>query len=143
AGAAGTKAYVGVINDFSHQSAFVVLTISNSNNPSADTLAFGKFLPSATGYPAVPKGIAFSPSGNEALISDQFVRTVTVVDVATNSLLSVGSGAGGGIAVGDGPFGIATANVGGNPFAFVANISDNTLQVINLTSNTVVRTIPV
>ncbi|QIW21386.1 hypothetical protein [Bacillus thuringiensis] len=57
--------------------------------------------------------------------------------MATNTVI------GSPITVGNAPTVIAIANISSGIFAYITNFSDNTVSVINTTSNTVITTISV
>ena len=80
-------------------------------------------------------GIAISPDGNTAYLTDQgSPGKVTVVNTATNSITTT-------ITVGSVPYGIAISADGSK--VYVANNGSQTLSVINTSTNTVVATVPV
>jgi len=69
-----------------------------------------------------------------AYVPSSFTNTVTVIDAATNTVVT-------GITVGNSPFGVAVDPV--NPHVYVTNFADDTVSVLRTTSNTVVGTVPV
>ena len=73
-------------------------------------------------------------SPGRAYVSNSGSDTVTVIDTATNTVITV-------IPVGDRPRGLAVMPDGSR--VFVANEGDDTVSVISTASNTVVATVPV
>jgi YVTN family beta-propeller protein len=93
-----------------------------------------------------PQSIAITPDGKHGYITNVFDNTVSVIDTAKNTVVAK-------IPVGDEPSGIAITpdanhspehdNGSRRPLAYVTNVLDNTVSVIDTASNTVVDTIPV
>jgi YVTN family beta-propeller protein len=82
---------------------------------------------------ANPTGIAITPNGARAYVTNFADNTVSVIDTASNTV--VGSP----ISVGSGPAGVAiTPN---DLSAYVANFVSNTVSVIDTATNTVITTI--
>ncbi len=82
------------------------------------TLAFGVPIPVAQ----YPRDVALSPDGMRAYVADEGANEVSVVDLATSSVIST-------IHVGGGPWGIRVAPDGRT--AWVANNADNSVQPID------------
>ncbi len=74
-----------------------------------------------------PRGLAVSSDGSRIYVSNYASNTVSVIDTATNKVVSP-------ITVGHGPVGMA---VNGNRL-YVANRVDDTVKVIDTTTNKVV-----
>jgi YVTN family beta-propeller protein len=81
-----------------------------------------------------PVGVAITPNGTRAYVTNESSNTVLVIDTATNSVVAT-------IPVGLAPFGVAITPDGTR--AYVANKNSNTVSVIDTATNTVVVTIPV
>jgi YVTN family beta-propeller protein/autotransporter-associated beta strand protein len=79
-------------------------------------------------------GIAITPDGKFAYVTNTDSNTVSVINTATNLVL-------GSIPVGSEPVGVAVTPDG--KFAYVANSDSKTVSVINTATNTVVSSIPV
>jgi YVTN family beta-propeller protein len=71
-----------------------------------------------------PEGVAITPDGTKAYVTNCDDDTVSVIDTATNSV--VGSP----IRVGDGPEGVAITPDGTK--AYVTNCDDDTVSVIKI-----------
>lgn len=83
----------------------------------------------ALGINGTPFAIAMSPDGKRAYVTDSANNRVSVVDIATRSVM-------GSIAVGNDPSGIAIASDGR---AYVVNAGDGTVTVFDTATNRVVR----
>jgi YVTN family beta-propeller protein len=93
-----------------------------------------------------PQSIAITPDGKHGYVTNVFDNTVSVIDTAKNAVVAK-------IPVGDEPSGIAITPDGNHsperddrsrrPLAYVTNVRDNTVSVIDTASNTVTATIPV
>jgi YVTN family beta-propeller protein len=81
-----------------------------------------------------PVGVAITPDGTRAYVTNYDSNTVSVINTATNAVI------GSPIAVGSGPWRIAITPDGTR--AYVGNL-DATVTVINTVTNTVARTISV
>ncbi|WP_283184170.1 YVTN family beta-propeller repeat protein [Pseudomonas svalbardensis] len=81
-----------------------------------------------------PFGIAVSPDGTRAYVCNQASHTVSVIDTATNRVLTT-------IPVGNRPTGVAVSPDGTR--AYVNNESGHTVSVIDTTTDRVLTTIPV
>ena len=81
-----------------------------------------------------PWGVAFSPDGTKAYVTNRVTNDVSVIDTSTNTVTAT-------IAVGDLPLGVAFSPDGTK--AYVPNFIDNTVSVINTSDNTVAATIAV
>jgi YVTN family beta-propeller protein len=73
-----------------------------------------------------PLGVAVTPDGSKALVTNQNSNTVSVIDTANNTVSHT-------LTVGSVPFGVAANNT----TAYVANSGAGTVSPINLTNNTV------
>jgi YVTN family beta-propeller protein len=82
----------------------------------------------ALGIGGTPFGIAMSPDGRRAYVTNIDTNRVTVVDIASGSVVDS-------IPVGKAPYGIAVA---GDGRAYVVNSDDSTVSVIDTATNTVV-----
>jgi YVTN family beta-propeller protein len=93
-----------------------------------------------------PNGVAITPDGTHAYVANQRDGTASVIDTASNKAVAT-------IPVGAGPLGVAMTSDGTNtsehngrphqPLAYVTNLVDNTVSVIDTTSNKVVATVRV
>jgi YVTN family beta-propeller protein len=81
-----------------------------------------------------PVGVAVSPNGATAYVTNQNSNTVSVINTATNTVSAT-------VTVGSGPEGVAVSPNGAT--AYVANKDSNTVSVIDTTINTVSATVPV
>jgi YVTN family beta-propeller protein len=81
-----------------------------------------------------PSGVAVTPNGKHAYVTNHGSNSVDVIDTATNSVVAT-------IPVGAGPYGIAVTPDGKH--AYVADNGSNTVEVIDTTSNTVTATVAV
>jgi len=75
---------------------------------------------------------------NKAYVTQQEDDTVAVVDVTDSASPTLEET----ITVGDAPFGLTTATLGGNDYLYVTNLDSNTLSIIDLATNSVVGTFP-
>ena len=80
-----------------------------------------------------PRGIALTADGTRAYVADWFSNTVDVIDVAAQVNLNTP------IIVGFNPWGLAITSEGK---IYTANFGDNTISVIDTTTNTVTATLP-
>ncbi|HSA58682.1 MAG TPA: hypothetical protein VLJ37_03255 [bacterium] len=71
--------------------------------------------------------------GGRAYVSNQDDNTVSVIDLATNSLVT-------NITVGDEPFGITPFTIDGVSLVYVTNIRTNSISIIDPATNTVINT---
>jgi YVTN family beta-propeller protein len=83
----------------------------------------------------LPYGVAVTPDGKHAYVTNEGSNNVSVIDTATNTVEAAT------IPVGTFPQGVAITPDGEH--AYVANFRSNNLSVIATASNTVVATIPV
>jgi YVTN family beta-propeller protein len=81
-----------------------------------------------------PWGVAISPNGAFAYVTNSASSNVSVINTATNALVAT-------VTVGCGPTAVAITPNGA--FAYVANSCDSTVSVINTATNTVVATVAV
>ncbi len=81
-----------------------------------------------------PWGVAFSPNGAYAYVTNYYSGTVSVINTATNTVTNT-------ITVGSSPVGVAIAPTGA--YAYVTNYNSGTVSVINTATNTVTSTITV
>ncbi|MGB4781741.1 YncE family protein, partial [Candidatus Methylomirabilis sp.] len=82
-----------------------------------------------------PVGVAITPNGTRAYVTNQGSNNVSVIDTATNAVTAT-------ITVGSSPAGVAITPNGAR--AYVANFGFNTVSVIDTATNTVVvSSIPV
>ncbi|MFC5881829.1 beta-propeller fold lactonase family protein, partial [Streptomyces virginiae] len=81
-----------------------------------------------------PQGVAVSPDGTRAYVTNYGADTVSVINTATNTVVAT-------VPVGDAPQGVAVSRDGTR--AYVINAGDDTVSVINTATNTVVATVPV
>jgi YVTN family beta-propeller protein len=91
-----------------------------------------------------PNGVAITADGTHAYVANQRDGTASVIDTAHNKVVAT-------IRVGAGPVGVAITSDGTNPsenngrprqpLAYVTNLVDNTVSVIDTASNNVVATI--
>ena len=103
----------------------IVLVIDTATNTVVATIAVGQ----------TPFGVAITPDGTRAYVTNQNSNTVSVIDTATNTVVAT-------IPVGLRPAGVAITPDGTR--AYVANVCrDNTVSVIDTATNTVVATIAV
>jgi YVTN family beta-propeller protein len=92
-----------------------------------------------------PTAVAITPDGTHAYVTNLTDGTVSVIDTASNMVAT--------IPVGAGPIGVAITPDGTHPsehddrhhqpLAYVTNLRDSTVSVIDTASNNVVATIPV
>jgi YVTN family beta-propeller protein len=90
--------------------------------------------PASVPLGGIPQGMAVSPNGSQAYVTNVSNNTVSVVNTATNTTVAS-------IPVGSNPFAIAVSPNGST--AYVTNMNSNTVSVINTATNTVTATIPV
>ncbi len=83
---------------------------------------------------ASPFGVAVSPDGSKAFVTNYISNTVSVINTATNTVTAT-------VNVGTNPSFIAISPDGSK--AFVTNLSSNTVSVINTATNTVMGTVNV
>ena len=81
-----------------------------------------------------PHAVSFNPSGTLAYVANYGSASVSVVDVATNTVVNT-------ITVGSSPTGVAFNPQG--TLVYVVNSDSNTVNVINTATNTVINTITV
>lgn len=81
-----------------------------------------------------PGGIAFTPDGTTAYVTNQRDDTISVIDTATSSVIDT-------IPAGDRPILVEFTPDGTR--AYISNFFGNTVSVIERESNTVISTIPV
>ena len=81
-----------------------------------------------------PRVVTFSPDGTRAYVANFDSNNVSVIDTATNSVVTT-------IPVGTQPTGVVVTPDG--TLAYVTNTADNTVSVINIATNSVVATLPV
>jgi YVTN family beta-propeller protein len=81
-----------------------------------------------------PSGIAITPDGSRAFVTNVGADNVSVINTASNTVVAT-------VAVGGSPYGIAITPDGS--FAYVANAGSDNVSVINTASNTVVTTVAV
>jgi len=79
-------------------------------------------------------GIAMSPNGRYAYVSNLGSNSVSVLDTANNTIVKT-------VLVGTSPGGVAVTPDGA--YVYVSNQGSNSVSVINAASDTVVATIPV
>jgi YVTN family beta-propeller protein len=103
--------------------------ISTADNTVSTNILLGP--EAATG---VPLGIAFTPNGAFAYVTNFFGSTTLVIDVANNTLYAA-------VEVGAMPFDVAVSPDGA--FAYVTVTSENAVSVIDVATNTVVNTVTV
>lgn len=86
------------------------------------------------GVGARPTGVDFNASGTKVYIGDLANDVVRVYDTTTDAEIGTG------IAVGDGPYNLSRRP--GTDEIWVPNINDNTISVIDASSDTVINTYP-
>ena len=116
----GAKAYVTLVNDNA------VAVVRTDTNEVTQTIPVGDR----------PRGIAVSPDGNEAYVTNAGDDTVSVININADPKTVVAI-----IEVGDEPQGVAFAPDGAT--AYVTNIEDNNVSVIDTATRTQTTTIPV
>jgi YVTN family beta-propeller protein len=79
-------------------------------------------------------GVAITPDGTHAYVTNQFGDNVSVIDTATNTVVAT-------VAVGSFPDVVAITPDG--TLAYVTNIGSNNVSVIDTATNVVVATVPV
>ncbi|AOW93973.1 hypothetical protein BFN03_18445 [Rhodococcus sp. WMMA185] len=82
------------------------------------------------GVGASPRGIAITPDGTRAYVTNEVDDNVSVIDTATNAIVDAP------IPVGNGPIGVAITPNGAR--AYVTSPSDSTVLVIDTGTNTVI-----
>ena len=87
----------------------------------------------ATGL-SEPRGVAVTPNGEYAYVTNGASNSVSVISTATNTVTAT-------IPVGSDPLGVAVTPNGA--YAYVTNIGSNSVSVISTATNTVTATIPV
>ncbi|MGA5824234.1 YncE family protein, partial [Kitasatospora sp. NPDC094028] len=92
--------------------------------PPNQTVAVGSF----------PTGVAITPDGRHAYVTNEGDNTVSVIDTVTNTVTAT-------VVVGTGPFDVAVTPDGLH--AYVTNNGDNTVSVIDTVTNTVTATVVV
>ncbi len=116
----GARAYVTLVNDNA------VAVVRTDTNEVTQTIPVG----------GRPRGIALSPDGNEAYVSNAADNTVSVIEIAVNPKRVVAT-----VPVGREPQGVAFAPDGAT--AYVTNIRDNTVSVIDTATRMQTTTIAV
>ncbi len=81
-----------------------------------------------------PKGVAITPNGAYAYVTNYDSNTVSVISTVTDTVTAT-------IPVGNHPLAVAVAPNGA--YAYVTNRGDSTVSVISTATNTVISTIPV
>lgn len=81
-----------------------------------------------------PRGVAFTPDGSYAYVTNFTSNSVSVIDTALYKVVA-------NVEVGSDPVGVAITADGA--YAFVANSTAHTVSVIDTATLSVVRTIPV
>jgi len=133
----------------------VSIEISQPDNPSScdecdDTDGYPNvvidFDPDTEGIQGIPVGNGpFGVSATEAFVyvTNYFDDTVSVIDTSNNTPIDFDPDTEGiqGISVGDGPYGITVTPYG--EYAYVTNYIEDTVSVIDTSSNTETTTIPV
>jgi YVTN family beta-propeller protein len=80
-------------------------------------------------------GSALTPDGRTFLVANAGANSVSIVDLATRTVVGT-------VGVGQGPQDVALAPDGG-PFAYVANTGADTVSVLDVPKQTVVKTLQV
>jgi YVTN family beta-propeller protein len=125
--------YVPTI-DGSNFPASAVSVIDTASNTVVSTIPVGQY----------PDGVAITRDGTHAYVANQGDGTVSVIDTGRNKVVAT-------IPVGSAPKGVAITPDGPRPYedarhqplAYVTNLGDNTVSVIDTARNKVVVTIPV
>ena len=122
--------------DGSNFPASAVSVIDTARNTVVATIPVGQY----------PNGVAITPDGAHAYVANQGDGTVSVIDIARNKVVAT-------IRVGAGPVGVDITSDGTHPsehdgrrhqpLAYVTNLVDNTVSVIDTARNKVVTTIQV
>jgi YVTN family beta-propeller protein len=94
--------------------------ISTATNTVIATIAVGNH----------PEGVAISPEGSKAYVTNNYSNTVSVIATATDTVIGVP------IAVGSAPIGLALTPTGTK--LYVANQGSNNVSVIATTTDTVI-----
>src|SRR5260370_5301340 len=81
-----------------------------------------------------PAGVAITPNGAFAYVTNYNSNSVSVIDTATNTVTGT-------VTVGTGPWGLAITPNGA--FAYVTNYTSYSVSVISTTTNAVVATVPI
>ncbi|MFI7166554.1 YncE family protein [Rhodococcus erythropolis] len=81
-----------------------------------------------------PGGVAISPDGGRAYVTNLGSDSVSVIDTGTNTVAAT-------VPVGGSPVGVAITPDGGH--AYVTNLGSNSVSVIETATNTVAATVPV
>ncbi len=81
-----------------------------------------------------PAGVAITPNGAFAYVTNYNSNSVSVIDTATNTVTAT-------VTVGTGPWGIAITPNGA--FAYVTNYTSHNVSVISTTTNAIVASVPV
>ena len=80
-----------------------------------------------------PFGVAFTPNGAYAYVTNQNSGTVSVISTATNTVTAT-------VTLGSLPYAVAVTPNG--EYAYVTNVGNNTVSVISTASNTITATVP-
>ncbi len=131
-----TPASNSTYNGSAFASTFEVSTINNQLTASLyvngvkATLFSNTVIDSPISVGNQPMGVAITPNGKFAYVTNNGGNTVSVINTTSNTVISSA------ISVGSGPIGIAITPNG--KFAYVVNNGGNNVSVINTTSNTVI-----
>jgi YVTN family beta-propeller protein len=133
---AGTRVYVANAEVDLAQNDYRVSVIYTATNAVA-TIQVGTATPPVG---MIPSGLAVAPDGGHVYVTNQGSDDVTVIETATNTVISR-------IPVGTGPFGVAVSPDGGHVYVANTNTAelpngDNTVSVIETTNHTVETTLP-
>jgi YVTN family beta-propeller protein len=133
---AGTRVYVANMNLDVAQNDYRISVIDTATH-AVSTIQVGTASPPVGVNPA---GVAVAPDGAHVYVTNQGSNDVTVIETATNSVISR-------IPVGTRPPGVAVAPDGGHVYVANTNTlevatSDNTVSVIETTNHTVETTLP-
>ena len=110
---------------------FYVVDVNNNNVIKFNTLT-GAVIGTPITVGQVPIGIALSPDGSKAFVTNRNDDTVSVINTTTSTVIST-------VNVGDAPLGI-TLNFDGSK-AYITNSNAGTISVINTATNVVTATI--
>jgi YVTN family beta-propeller protein len=130
---AGTRVYVTNAELDLQLNDYRVSVIDTATN-TVSTIQVGTATPPVGVYPA---GVAVAPDGGHVYVTNHGSDDVTVIETATNTVISR-------IPVGTGPLGVAVAPDGGHVYVTNTNwelTSDNTMSVIETTNHTVETTL--